>query len=67
MKKYLLLVFVLLGIISTADAAKQFVKFDVTLADKALRLTGTKDSIRYSSSDWKGVKMAVANLRNDLR
>lgn len=67
MKKYILLVGMLLGIISTVDAAEQFVKFDKASAENALLLTGTKDTIRYSPSDWKGVKMAVANLRHDLR
>lgn len=67
MKKYILLAGMLLGIISTVDAAPQFVKFDKDSAENALLLTGTKDTIRYSPSDWKGVKMAVANLRHDLR
>ena len=67
MKKYILLVGMLLGVISAVDAAEQFVKFDMASADNALLLTGTKDTIRYSPSDWKGVKMAVANLRHDLR
>ena len=67
MKKYILLVGMLLGVISAVDAAPQFVKFDKASADNALLLTGTKDTIRYSPSDWKGVKMAVANLRHDLR
>ena len=67
MKKYILLAGMLLGIISAVDAAPQFVKFDKASAEKALLLTGTKDTIRYSPSDWKGVKMAVANLRHDLR
>ena len=66
MKKYILLVGMLLGVISAVDAAEQFVKFDKASADNALLLTGTKDTIRYSPSDWKGVKMAVANLRHDL-
>ena len=67
MKKYILLAGMLLGVISAVDAAPQFVKFDKASADNALLLTGTKDTIRYSPSDWKGVKMAVANLRHDLR
>lgn len=67
MKKYILLVGMLLGVISAVDAAPQFVKFDKASAGNALLLTGTKDTIRYSPSDWKGVKMAVANLRHDLR
>lgn len=66
MKKYILLAGMLLGVISAVDAAEQFVKFDKASADNALLLTGTKDTIRYSPSDWKGVKMAVANLRHDL-
>lgn len=57
----------LLGVISAVDAAPQFVKFDKASAENALLLTGTKDTICYSPSDWKGVKMAVANLRHDLR
>ena len=57
----------LLGAISAVDAAPQFVKFDKASAENALLLTGTKDTIRYSPSDWKGVKMAVTNLRHDLR
>lgn len=67
MKKYILMIGMLLGVISAVDAAPQFVKFDKASADNALLLTGTKDTIRYSPSDWKGVKMAVANLRHDLR
>lgn len=67
MKKYILLAGMLLGVISAVDAAPQFVKFDKASADNALLLTGMKDTIRYSPSDWKGVKMAVANLRHDLR
>lgn len=67
MKKYILMIGMLLGVISAVDAAPQFVKFDKASAGNALLLTGTKDTIRYSPSDWKGVKMAVANLRHDLR
>ena len=67
MKKHILLACMLLGVISAVDAAPQFVKFDKASAGKALLLTGTKDTIRYSPSDWKGVRMAVANLRHDLR
>lgn len=66
MKKYVLLAWMMLGIISAVDAAEQFVKFDKASAGNALLLMGTKDTIRYSPSDWRGVKMAVANLRHDL-
>ena len=36
MKKFILLVGMLLGIISTVDAAEQFVKFDKASAENAL-------------------------------
>lgn len=54
MKKYVLLAWMMLGIISAVDAAEQFVKFDKASAGNALLLMGTKDTIRYSPSDWRG-------------
>lgn len=32
-----------------------------------VELTGTSDTITYDPLDWKGVKMAVENLRHDLK
>ena len=66
MKKFLLMAGILLSSHLAAQAAEQFVKFSPPQQD-ALLLTGSNDTIRYSQNDWKGVKMAVENLRNDLR
>lgn len=66
MKKFLLMAGILLSSHLAAQAAEQFVKFSAPQQD-ALLLTGSNDTIRYSQNDWKGVKMAVENLRNDLR
>ena len=32
-----------------------------------IELTGTSDTVTYDPLDWKGVKMAVENLRHDLK
>lgn len=32
-----------------------------------MRLTGTNDTVTYDINDWKGVLMAVTNLRKDLK
>ena len=32
-----------------------------------VELTGTSDTITYDSLEWKGVRMAVENLRHDLK
>ena len=66
MKKYILMACVLLSAQLSAEAAEQFVKFS-SPSQNALLLTGSNDTIRYSQNDWAGVKMAVDNLRNDLR
>lgn len=65
MKKTLLLASVLLSNCLSMRAADQFVSFSEP-GTQAVRLTGTSDTIRYSQSEWKGVKMAVNNLREDL-
>ena len=66
MKKYILMACALFAAQLSAEAAEQFVKFS-SPAQNALQLTGSNDTIRYSQNDWAGVKMAVNNLRNDLR
>lgn len=66
MKKYILMAYALFAAQVSAEAAEQFVKFS-SPAQNALQLTGSNDTIRYSQNDWAGVKMAVNNLRNDLR
>lgn len=62
MKKYILMVCVLLSAQLSAEAAEQFVKFS-SPPQNALLLTGSNDTIRYSQNDWAGVKMAVDNLQ----
>lgn len=47
-------------------AAEQFVSFEKDNAEQ-LCLTSTSDTIVYADNDWKGVKIAVSNLRNDLK
>lgn len=64
--KKILIACMLLILAGSIKAARQFIKFDTSVSN-AFLLTGTKDTIRYSQADWTGVKMAVANLRNDLR
>ena len=66
MKKYILMVCALLSAQLSVEAAEQFVKFS-SPAQNALKLTGSNDTIRYSRNDWAGVKLAVGNLRKDLR
>jgi len=65
MKKFFSLL--VLGLASlTTHAADNFVLFENTNG-AALKLTQSSDTIIYDAQDWKGVKIAVANLRTDLR
>ena len=51
---------------TNAAYAKDFVTFKRhSLSD--IELTRTSDTITYDPLDWKGVKMAVENLRHDLK
>lgn len=65
MKKTLLLASILLHNCLPMGAADQFVSFTEPAA-QAVRLTDSNDTIHYSQNEWKGVKMAVNNLREDL-
>lgn len=66
MKGKKLLSFVLMSIAGlTASAADQFVLFEQSAGAK-LQLTQQKDTIVYDARDWKGVHIAVRNLRQDL-
>jgi len=65
MKKIFASLFISL-FIGEVNAAEQFVQFQKT-AESQLCLTGTSDTIQYANSDWGGVKIAVRNLRNDLK
>ena len=52
--------------IMNVNAAETFVSFTRN-ADNQLQLTQTTDTIVYLSADWEGVKIAVRNLRADLK
>lgn len=51
---------------SVAYATPTFITFHPS-ASPSLCLTGTNDTIAYDPDDWEGVRMAVTNLREDLR
>lgn len=65
MKKLVLLA-LLLSLSNMLHAADNFITFS-SPASTDIRLTGTDDTIRYAPDEWKGVKIAVSNLRSDLR
>lgn len=48
------------------NAAEPFVTFTKS-NDTQLQLTGSSDTVFYDSDDWEGVKIAVRNLRQDLK
>ena len=52
--------------ILNVNAADTFVLFSRN-ADNQLQLTQTTDTIVYADADWEGVKIAVRNLRADLK
>lgn len=65
MKRFVLLfVFVCMSLVMTAT--ETFVSF-VKGSDSDWRLTQGKDTVVYAADDWEGVKIAVRNLRNDLK
>ena len=56
----------LMAVCTNIAYATDFVTFKRnSLSD--IELTGTSDTITYDPLDWKGVRMAVANLRNDFK
>ena len=58
---------IILLLISVSLAqATDFVTFKRTSASD-LELTGVSDTVVYDSKDWKGVHIAVGNLRHDLK
>ena len=62
-KQIIILAFLLLA--TAMQAAKDFVSF--TKGAGMTKLTGSSDTIVYDRNEWKGVVMAVNNLRNDLK
>ena len=55
----------LLLIAITANAAEDFVSFKKD--NGMIPLTGSTDTIVYDKAEWKGVVMAINNLRHDLK
>ena len=50
---------------TTAQATENFVSF--AKGTGMIQLSGTSDTIVYDKSEWKGVVIAINNLREDLR
>lgn len=66
MKTRTIINILLIAACTNAAYATDFVTFKRhSLSD--IELTGTSDTITYDPLDWKGVKMAVENLRHDLK
>ena len=66
MKTRTIINILLIAACTNAAYATDFVTFKRnSLSD--LELTGTSDTITYDPLDWKGVRMAVENLRHDLK
>ncbi len=66
MRKYLLVVLALVSSRLSVGATEQFVSFSNPVGDN-ICLTGSGDTVRYATDEWAGVKIAVGNLRGDLR
>lgn len=66
MKTRTIITTLLIAVCTNIAYATDFVTFKRnSLSD--IELTGTSDTITYDPHDWKGVRMAVANLRNDFK
>ena len=56
----------LVAVCANVAYATDFVTFKRN-SQSDIELTGTSDTITYDPLDWKGVRMAVENLRHDLK
>ena len=66
MKTRTIITTLLIAVCTNIAYATDFVTFKRnSLSD--IELTGTSDTITYDPLDWKGVRMAVENLRHDLK
>ena len=66
MKTRTIITTLLIAVCTNIAYATDFVTFKrISLSD--IELTGSSDTITYDPLDWKGVRMAVANLRNDFK
>ena len=56
----------LMAVCINVASATDFISFKRnSISD--VELTGTSDTVTYDPHDWKGVRMAVENLRHDLK
>ena len=55
-----------MAICTNMACATDFITFKQS-STSDVELTGTSDTITYDPLDWKGVRIAVENLRNDLK
>ena len=56
----------LMAICTNMACATDFITFKQS-STSDVELTGTSDTITYDPLDWKGVRIAVENLRNDFK
>lgn len=54
-----------MAICTNMACATDFITF-MQSSTSDVELTGTSDTITYDPLDWKGVRIAVENLRNDF-
>lgn len=65
MKKIIAILTLVLCVAQWANAAERFVSFNAGLDSECL--TDHKGMVECDANDWKGVRIAVENLRKDLR
>lgn len=65
MKSLICIILTSLLLSTSVRAAADFVSF--AKGTDMIRISGTSDTIVYDKAEWKGVVMAVNNLREDLR
>ena len=65
MKRLICIILTSLLLSTSVRAAADFVSF--AKGTDMIRISGTSDTIVYDKAEWKGVVMAVNNLREDLR
>lgn len=65
MKRLICIILTSLLLSTSARAAADFVSF--AKGTDMIRISGTSDTIVYDKAEWKGVVMAINNLREDLR
>ena len=61
-----LIILLLMAVCTNIAYATDFITFKRS-SQSDIELTRTSDTITYDPLDWKGVRMAVENLRHDLK